>query len=70
MVTAEKARTGAHRWEFDWCPKCKQKTTFWFVAEARTKCAECATEKEKGLGLAARFDATEASGAPDRPSAS
>jgi hypothetical protein len=51
MVVAERARTGAHRWENDWCPKCKLRMTFWFVSETRTRCAMCATEKDKTRGL-------------------
>jgi hypothetical protein len=52
MIVAERARTGAHRWENDWCPKCKERMTFWFVSETRTRCAMCATEKDKSRGLA------------------
>ncbi len=51
MVVAERARTGSHRWENDWCPKCKERLTFWFVAETRTKCAQCGLEEDKARGL-------------------
>ena len=51
LETKDKPDTGAYRWEFDWCPKCRARTTFWFVAEFRTKCAECETEKHKPHGL-------------------
>ena len=51
MVVAARARTGSHKWENDWCPKCKERMTFWYVSETRTRCAMCANEKDKGLGL-------------------
>lgn len=51
MVVAEKPKTGSFRWENDWCPKCRERTTFWFVREDRTKCSQCELEKDKGLGL-------------------
>lgn len=51
MILVEKSRTGSHRWENDWCPTCKERMTFWFVSETRTKCAQCATEKDKARGL-------------------
>ncbi len=51
MIVAERARTGSHRWENDWCPKCKERMTFWYVSETRTRCAMCAAEKDKSRGL-------------------
>jgi hypothetical protein len=48
MVVVEKPKTGPHRWELDFCTKCRERTTFWFVAEDRTKCAECGLEKGRG----------------------
>lgn len=74
MVVAERARTGAHRWENDWCPKCKERMTFWFVSETRTRCAMCATEKDKtrGLDLGPRMEEPPApapAGAAEAPAA-
>ena len=47
----EKSDTGAYQWEFDWCTRCRAKTTFWFVSEALTRCAECELEKPRHKGL-------------------
>lgn len=51
MPVVERAKSGPHRWELDWCPTCKERMTFWFVSEHRTKCSQCSTEKEKDQGL-------------------
>jgi hypothetical protein len=51
MVAVERSRTGSHRWELDFCPKCRERTTFWYVDDSRTRCANCGVEKEKSRGL-------------------
>ena len=51
VETKEKPDTGSYRWEFDWCPKCRAKTAFWFLDEHQTKCAECETLKPRAVGL-------------------
>jgi hypothetical protein len=51
MVTKEKPKTGSHRWQNEWCPVCKERTTFWFVSEFRMRCAQCENEKDISGGL-------------------
>lgn len=51
MVVSEKAKTGPHKWELDFCPKCRERTTFWYVDELLARCANCGIEKSKSRGL-------------------
>jgi len=51
VETKEKPDTGSYQWEFDWCTRCRSKTTFWFVSAELTRCAECSLEKPRHKAL-------------------
>ena len=44
-------RENPEHWITDYCPRCKARTTFWFVGEILLRCEQCTYEKDRSVGL-------------------
>ena len=51
MPEDREPRTTTLRWETAWCPKCKERTTFWLEAECVSRCSQCDMEVDRSQGL-------------------
>ena len=51
MPDASDARRGNLRWETAYCPRCKERTTFWLVSQGVSRCSHCDLEMDRSRGL-------------------
>lgn len=51
MPAENEPRTTSMRWETEWCPRCKERTTFWLVSDRVSRCAHCELERDRSRGL-------------------
>jgi len=57
MLDDDGRATMTLRWETEFCPRCRDRTTFWIVRELVTRCSQCAYENDRSQGLGIDRDA-------------